>query len=82
MGLQSRKSPNFKNFGTPNLGVLALNLRVPEQNDIWVQASWPSTENTIKGEGGGFPQVWAVVNLMSLCLLVVCSCAKNALTMH
>jgi len=29
MGLQSRKNPNFENFGTPNLGVL-------RQNDIWV----------------------------------------------
>ncbi len=29
MGLQSRKSPNFKNFGTSNLRVLG-------QNDIWV----------------------------------------------
>ncbi len=28
MGLQSCKSPNFKNFRTPNLGVLG-------QNDIW-----------------------------------------------
>ncbi len=29
-----------------------------------------------KGEGDGFPQVWAVVNLVSLCLLVVCPCTK------
>jgi hypothetical protein len=37
-GLQSRRSPNFK-----NLGVL-------RQNDIWVLASWPSTKNTIRGK--------------------------------
>ncbi len=29
-----------------------------------------------KGEGGGFPQVWVVVNLVSLCLFVVRSCTK------
>ncbi len=42
MGLQSRKNPNCVNFETPNLGV-------PKQNDIWVQAMWPSIENTIRG---------------------------------
>jgi hypothetical protein len=29
-----------------------------------------------KGEGGGFPQVRTVVNLVSPCLPVVCSCSK------
>jgi hypothetical protein len=43
MGFQSCESPNFGNFGTPNL-------RVPRQNDIWVLASWPCTKNTIKGK--------------------------------
>jgi hypothetical protein len=43
MGLQSCKSLNFKNFETLNLGV-------PRQNDIWVQAPWPSTKNTIRGK--------------------------------
>jgi hypothetical protein len=33
------------------------------------------------GEGGGFPQVWAVVNLMNLCLLVICPCTKSVLIM-
>jgi hypothetical protein len=38
-----------------------------------------------KGEGGGFPQVWAVVslvNLMSLRLLVTRPNTKSAQTMH
>jgi hypothetical protein len=35
-----------------------------------------------KGEGGGFPQVWAVVSLVSSCLLVVRPCTKGVLTMH
>jgi hypothetical protein len=29
-----------------------------------------------KGEGGGFPQVQAVVSLVSLCLFVPCLCTK------
>jgi len=31
-----------------------------------------------KGEGGGFPQVQIVVNLMSPCLHVVRACTKSA----
>jgi len=34
---------NFGNFETPKLGVL-------RQNDIWVQALWPSTKNNIRGK--------------------------------
>jgi hypothetical protein len=43
MGIQSCGSPNFENFGTPNLGVLG-------QNDIWVLALWSSIDNTIRGK--------------------------------
>jgi len=35
-----------------------------------------------KGEGGGFPQVWVVVNLVSSSLFVVRPSTKNARTMH
>jgi hypothetical protein len=35
-----------------------------------------------KGEGGGFPQVWAVVSLVSPSLSVACPTTKSALTMH
>jgi hypothetical protein len=35
-----------------------------------------------KGEGGGFPQVRTVVNLVSLSLPVACSSTKSAQTMH
>jgi hypothetical protein len=35
-----------------------------------------------KGEGGGFPQVRAMVSFVKLCLPVVRPCTKNALTMH
>jgi hypothetical protein len=40
MGLQSRKSPNLGNFGTPKLGI-------PGQNDIWVQAPVENSSSTI-----------------------------------
>ncbi len=51
-------------------------LGIPEQNDIWVLVSWLSTEYIIRGEGGGFPQVQAVVSLVNLCLPVVSMCTK------
>jgi hypothetical protein len=35
-----------------------------------------------KGEGDGFPQVRAMVTLVSLCLPMVSSCTKSALAMH
>jgi hypothetical protein len=35
-----------------------------------------------KGEGGGFPQVGALVSLVSLCLLMARPCTKNASIMH
>jgi len=35
-----------------------------------------------KGEGGGSPQVRAMVSLMNLCMLVVCLWTKNGSTMH
>jgi hypothetical protein len=75
MGLQSRKSPNFGNFKIPNLGIMG-------QNDIWVQATWQGTYNTIRGEGSGFPQVRVVVSLVSSCLPVACPCTKRTPTMH
>jgi hypothetical protein len=43
MGPQSHESPNFENFGIPNLGI-------PRQNDVWVQALWLGIENTIRGK--------------------------------
>jgi hypothetical protein len=75
MNLQSRGSPDFGNFGTFNLGVSG-------QNDIWVLAPWLGIENTIKGEGGGFPPIWAVMSLVSLCLLMARPCTKSAPITH
>jgi hypothetical protein len=75
MGLQNHMSPNLKNFGIPKLGV-------SRQNDIWVLALGTCIENTIKGESSGFPQIWAVMNLVSSCLLVAHPCTKSAPTTH
>jgi hypothetical protein len=70
MGLQSCGSPNFKTFGTLgtkwHLGVGP----VAKHKEYYV---W---------EGGGVPQVQAMVNFVSLCLLVVWPCTKSALTTH
>jgi hypothetical protein len=33
-------------------------------------------------EGGGFPQIWAIVSLMSLCMPMVHLCPKSVQTMH
>jgi len=35
-----------------------------------------------KGEGGGFPQVWAVVSLVNLSLLMAHPSTKSVLVMH
>jgi hypothetical protein len=40
---QSYGPPKLQKSQFPNLGVLG-------QNDIWVLASWPNTENTIRGK--------------------------------
>jgi predicted secreted protein len=49
MGFQSGGSPNFGNFRT-------FELRVPKQNDIWVQPLWLDTKNTIRGRVLAFPK--------------------------
>jgi hypothetical protein len=35
-----------------------------------------------KGEGGGFPQVWAMMNFVGSCMLVVWLCIKSVSIMH
>jgi len=74
MGPQIRKNPSCENFGTP-LGSLGtkchLDVGLVERHKVYY-----------KGEGDGFPQVWAMVNLMSPNLLVVHPNTKSAPTMH
>jgi hypothetical protein len=66
MGLQSRESPHFENFETRNLGGLTK----------WHLGVGPVAKHGeyYKGEGGGFPQVQAMVSLVNTCLLVDCLC--------
>jgi hypothetical protein len=75
MTLQNVKNPNFDTFRIPNLGDL-------KQNDIWMSAPMVNHKKYYKGEGDGFPQVWAVVSFMNLFMLVVRTCIKNVSTMH
>jgi hypothetical protein len=57
MGPQSCESPNFGNFGIP-LGSFGTKSHL----DVG-----PVGSHIVyyKGEGGGFPQVWAMVSLVS-----------------
>jgi hypothetical protein len=74
MGPQSCESPNF---GTPaSLGILGLPLGSPETK--WHLGAGPMARHRVyyKGEGGGFPQVQAMVNLVSPCFLMASPCTK------
>ncbi len=71
-----------KVVGVPILGISGFSLGSPETK--WHLDAGPVARHKVynKGEGGGFPQVRAVVNLVSPCLLVVHPCTKNVTTMH
>jgi hypothetical protein len=72
MGPQSCGSPNFGNFGSGS-----------PRTKCHLGAG-PVARHIVyyKGEGGGFPQVWAVVSLVSLSLFMVRPNTKSAPTMH
>jgi len=74
MGLQNCKRLNFENFGTPTW----------EAWDKMTFGCWPTIKHReyYKAEGGGFPQVWVVVSLVSSCLPVTRLCTKNVPTTH
>jgi hypothetical protein len=74
MGLQSRGNFNFENFKTPTL----------ESRDKMTFGCWSMARHRVyyKGEGGGFPQVGAMVSFVRLCLPVICLCTRNALDVH
>jgi hypothetical protein len=60
MGPQNRRSPNFGNFRTPTW----------ESRDKMPFGWGPRVY--YKGEGGGFPQIWAMVSLVNLsCLWLI-----------
>ncbi len=70
MGPQSHESPNFGNFGTPRTKC-HLDVGLVERHRVYY-----------KGESDAFPQVRAMVNLMSSNLPVARLNTKNVLTMH
>jgi hypothetical protein len=72
----------FKITRLPILGILGLPFKSPGQNAIWMWALWKGHKVYYKGEGGGFPQVWAVVYLVSPNLPVVRPSTKSATVMH
>ncbi len=69
-------------MGVPTLGVLGL----PNESlgtKCHLSAGFVARHKLYyKGEGGGFPQVWAVVSLVNSKLLVACPSTKNVQNMH
>jgi len=74
MGVQNDGSPNFENFKT-------LNLEVPGKMTFRYNPMGNHIEY-YKGEGGGFPQVRAMVSLVSPRMPVARACTKSVPTMH
>jgi hypothetical protein len=74
MDLQSCGSPNYENFGTLTW-------------ESWDKMPFgcgtrEKAQKYYKGEGGGFPQVWAMMSLVSPNLPMVHPSTKSAPTMH
>jgi hypothetical protein len=74
MGPQSHESPSYGNFGTPTW----------ESQDKMPFRCGPLERRKIyyKGEGGDFPEIRAMVNLVSPRLPMVRPNTKSAQTMH
>jgi hypothetical protein len=70
MGPQSHENPNYGNFGIPRTKC-HLGVRPVARCKVYY-----------KGESDGFPQIQAVVSLVSLSLPVVCLSTKIILIMH
>jgi hypothetical protein len=68
--------------GIPTMGILRLPLRSPETKCHSDVAPVERRKEYYKREGGGFPQVRAMVSLVSPRLLVACPSTKNAQIMH
>ncbi len=68
--------------GVPTLAISGLPLGSPRTKNHLDVSLMERHKIYYKGEGGGFPQVQAVVNLMSSSLLVARPSTKSAPTMH
>jgi hypothetical protein len=71
MNSQSPESPNRDNFRTPPWE--------SQDKKPFRCGCRKITQRILYGEGGGFPQIWAVVNLVSPELPVACPSTKGAL---
>jgi hypothetical protein len=71
-----------KGAGVSILGISRLPIGSPETKRHLGAGPMAKHRVYYKGEGGGFPQVQAVVNLVSPCLPVAHSRTKSALAMH
>jgi hypothetical protein len=80
-GLQ-RKLWAPKVAGVPSLGISGLPFGNPETKCHLDVCLVERHKVYYKGESGGFPQVWAVVNFVSLSLPVAHPSTKSAQTMH
>jgi hypothetical protein len=75
IGPQSCRSPNFGNFGTPTW-------ESQDKKPFGCEPCGEAHSILYKGEGGGFPQVRGVVNLMNPSLPIARPNTKSAPTMH
>ncbi len=69
-------------MGVPILGISELQLGSPGTKWHLGVGFMAKHKEYYKGEGDGFPQVRAVVSLVSPCLPKTHSCIKSAPTMH
>jgi hypothetical protein len=77
-GLHTKLWP-FKVAKVPTLGILGLPFGSPGTKCHFGVSLVAKHKVYYKGEGGRFPQVWAVVSLMNPCLPVMNSCTKKHL---
>jgi hypothetical protein len=68
--------------GIPTVGISGLPFGSPETKCHLDDGPMANHNVYYKGEGGGFPQVWAVVSLVSLSLPMAYLNTKNASIMH
>ncbi len=73
-----------KVVGVLVLGILGIGLPLESPETKWHLGAGPMAKHKVyyKGEGGGFPQVRAVVNFVNPCLPMVRPCTKSASTLH
>jgi hypothetical protein len=82
-GLQLFFKPHFNRRSAQKVRALQ-NVEGPNFGTKWHLDATPMANHKkyYKGEGNGFPQVWAMVSLVNPCMPMAHSCTKSAPTMH